>query len=416
MKRAIVLSGGGAKGAYQIGVWKALRLLGLKYDIVTGTSIGALNGAMMVQKDYFKAKLMWYNINLKMIFNEEIIGDFKTFSGKVKVFKMYLSNLLKGGIAIEQIDEVIKQYLNEKRFYKSNIDYGLVTVNLSTFKPILKQKKDIYSKDLKDYLVASAACFPIFKAKSIDDELFIDGSYYDKIPINQAIDMGATEIIAVDLNTIGLPRKIKKKDISVIYIRPRNKIDSFFLFDSKFTRRSIKLGYNDTMKTFGMLDGLKYTFYKGDLKRNFAKCYYKMRKRLLKIGINNLLIKRKTKILLNELSEKEEVIAQIIDYLGERFQIDDSAIYRISGFNKQLIKKMNAYEDFNIALIEEKINKKETIKLADRIYLIKYFYNILNKKGDFLNYLLFFEKDFLAALYLWSINGGDNNEEEYING
>ena len=41
MKRAIVLSGGGSKGAYQIGVWKALKKMHIDYDIVTGTSVGA---------------------------------------------------------------------------------------------------------------------------------------------------------------------------------------------------------------------------------------------------------------------------------------------------------------------------------------------------------------------------------------
>ena len=43
--RAVVLSGGGSKGAYEIGVWKALRKLHISYDIVTGTSVGALNAA-----------------------------------------------------------------------------------------------------------------------------------------------------------------------------------------------------------------------------------------------------------------------------------------------------------------------------------------------------------------------------------
>lgn len=45
MKLGVVLSGGGSKGAYEIGVWKALRKLNVKYDIVTGTSVGALNAA-----------------------------------------------------------------------------------------------------------------------------------------------------------------------------------------------------------------------------------------------------------------------------------------------------------------------------------------------------------------------------------
>ena len=66
--RAIVLSGGGAKGSYEIGVWKALRHLNINYDIVTGTSVGALNGALMVQKDYLKALFLWYNLKYKDVF------------------------------------------------------------------------------------------------------------------------------------------------------------------------------------------------------------------------------------------------------------------------------------------------------------------------------------------------------------
>lgn len=46
VRRAVVFSGGGAKGAFEIGVWKALNALGYYADIVTGTSIGALNGAL----------------------------------------------------------------------------------------------------------------------------------------------------------------------------------------------------------------------------------------------------------------------------------------------------------------------------------------------------------------------------------
>lgn len=55
IKKAVVLSGGGAKGGYQIGVWKALREIGFKPDIVTGTSIGALNGALMAMGKYREA-------------------------------------------------------------------------------------------------------------------------------------------------------------------------------------------------------------------------------------------------------------------------------------------------------------------------------------------------------------------------
>ena len=52
---AIALEGGGAKGAYEIGVWKALREAGIKFDAVAGTSVGALNGAMYAIGDFDKA-------------------------------------------------------------------------------------------------------------------------------------------------------------------------------------------------------------------------------------------------------------------------------------------------------------------------------------------------------------------------
>ena len=47
----LVLEGGGAKGAYQIGAWKALKEAGVKINAVAGTSVGALNGALICAAD-----------------------------------------------------------------------------------------------------------------------------------------------------------------------------------------------------------------------------------------------------------------------------------------------------------------------------------------------------------------------------
>ena len=48
-KTALVLSGGGARGAYEAGAWQALTELGIKIDIITGTSVGAITAAMVAQ-------------------------------------------------------------------------------------------------------------------------------------------------------------------------------------------------------------------------------------------------------------------------------------------------------------------------------------------------------------------------------
>ena len=61
-KTALVLGGGGSRGAYELGVWQALREMGIGIDMVTGTSIGAINGAMVAQGAYETAVSLWNNI------------------------------------------------------------------------------------------------------------------------------------------------------------------------------------------------------------------------------------------------------------------------------------------------------------------------------------------------------------------
>lgn len=64
MKRALVLGGGGSKGAYELGVWRALDELGISFDIVTGTSIGAMIGAMYVQKQFERCLELWEQLSV----------------------------------------------------------------------------------------------------------------------------------------------------------------------------------------------------------------------------------------------------------------------------------------------------------------------------------------------------------------
>ena len=68
-KTALVLGGGGARGAYEIGVWQALRELGIRIDIVCGTSVGSVNGAMIVQDEFDLAVKLWQELDTSMIFD-----------------------------------------------------------------------------------------------------------------------------------------------------------------------------------------------------------------------------------------------------------------------------------------------------------------------------------------------------------
>ncbi len=82
----LVLQGGGTKGSYHIGVWKALRQLGIEIGAVTGTSIGALNGAFIAQNMFDEALGVWENIKVNDVIDtdEDVYLDFMNFDINLK--------------------------------------------------------------------------------------------------------------------------------------------------------------------------------------------------------------------------------------------------------------------------------------------------------------------------------------------
>ena len=70
-KLALVLAGGGARGAYEVGVWQAMAELGMEIDIVTGSSVGSINGAMVCQGDLELSLKMWKEMETHKVFDVE---------------------------------------------------------------------------------------------------------------------------------------------------------------------------------------------------------------------------------------------------------------------------------------------------------------------------------------------------------
>jgi len=405
MKRALVLSGGGAKGSYQIGVWKALRRLNIKIDIVTGTSIGSINGALFVSNRYYRAKKLWLNMTTSSFFdavNDDADNIFKQYKDAVKEV------VLNKGMKLEKAEKLLHEVLNEDEIRNSKIDYGLVTVSYKTKQPKMLRKDDILYGKLLDYIMASATCFPAIEKKQIDGEYYIDGGYYDNLPINLAIEMGATNIIAVDLSAIGIKQKVKDKNVEIEIIRNSNKKMFTLAFTKKEAEKNIAYGYNDTMKHFKRLEGDKYTFYKGQLNKNYNSIsgyYTKLLKSILLVEKNKVIseifkITKYHKIFSDIKNNKkiDDVILEAMEYLGSLFEIPNEKIYTANMFNRILIKKVKTLSYIKIST-----------KLKGKM-LIGYFYNKCheeklsdNVKKELFNLALIFPKDFLAALYLLSI-------------
>lgn len=408
-KLGLVLSGGGAKGAYEIGVYLALKKLHKKIDIVTGTSIGAINGMFVTQKDLRGALKLWKNISFKTIYDEEEFPA-KEDEKLSKIYMQYAKGFInEGGLDIYKMKDIFDKYFKPHKFFSSNIDYGLVTYNFSKNKPVLKTKKDLTKDNIKDYILASASCYPAFKPYLIDNEMFIDGGYYDNLPINLAIDLGATEIIAVDLRAIGFKKNVKDKTVDITYIAPRNKIGSFLVFDKNQAKKSIKFGYNDTMKLFNILDGNKFTFKKYNLIKNYNKyidSYEKTLKNLFKNTDNKILTKLfETEIFKGILNNKTlyNNFNNLIEEAGRIFNFDEANIYNIKSYNKGLQNALSNTENIELDKIAHKIKNKKIEDIIDRRKIVKYFYNQIEKDKVPYKYILLFTNEFLVALYIYII-------------
>ncbi len=415
MARAIVLSGGGSKGAYQIGVWKALRKLDISYDIVTGTSVGALNAVLMVQRDYIKAVWLWYNMSFKKIFKNKISGDYYTKEGKNLIYKTYAHAILDGGMNIEQLEMTVQKALNVKKVYHSPIDFGIVTVKYPELKPLQLRKNNIPKTLLKDYLIASASCFPAFQKKKIGNSQYIDGGLYDNLPINLAIDMGATEVIAVDLEEIGRKRKVKNQNIPITYISPNNDIGSFLIFDKTMARRCMRFGYYDAMKVYGKLDGKKYTFKQGQLQQNYDKYFNQFVKNFrlcLPIASKNIFLENMMKISVLKCfiepvknSHTYQLWNKEIEHLGEIFHQEECKIYNIHHWNKQIIAHYQMLQQDPV--FEQEIKKNQIKKWLHNEYTVHYLCDLMMhypKKQKSLSHLcLLFPHEFLQAVYIKTI-------------
>lgn len=254
----VALGGGGAKGGYEIGVWKALRELDIPIEAVAGTSVGALNGAIIVQNDFEEACKLWTSLSVGSVINVEKELAAEENGKKYKsLLETVKNSILAGGMDITPLKKMLLEIIDENKIRNSDMDFGIVTFSLTDFKPIRIFKEDIPEGKIVDYLLASS-CFPTFKRYEIDDKKFIDGGVYDNIPISMLIDKGIKNIIAVDVSGPGLTRKVDTKDVNVIYIKNSEDLGGVLDFNAQRSKINMELGYLDTLRAFKKLKGSRY--------------------------------------------------------------------------------------------------------------------------------------------------------------
>ncbi len=393
---ALVLGGGGAKGAYQIGAWRALDELNQSFEIVTGTSIGALNAALYVQNDYEVAQKLWSEMTidqmikadgniLERLVNYDVDGkDFK------QVFELFAKTISQSGLDITPLREIVANYIDESAVRKSRIKLGIVTFSLTDFKPLELSIDQIPEGQLHDYLIASAS-LPVFKLERKFGKLMIDGGFYDNLPINLAKRMGGTNFTAIDLKAIGFNQttdETKKRTISSV-----DNTGGILEVSPQKAMRNMSLGYYDTLRSYQGYQGHKY--YIKDVadtraiidrfqRIDKAACHY-LKQLLISDDIDDmrfvfevLLPELATILDLKQTAGYDVIYLRLLEKIAESLGIERFKVWTLKNFEAAIQDK---YQPGNIFKPKRKIIRK----LITRINMISEenrikFYNTIYEK------------------------------------
>lgn len=261
---ALALAGGGAKGAYQVGVLETLFEAGFEFSAVVGTSIGALNGVLIAQEKFDECKKLWRDISFNKVlgFDDEIGAHLAKKEFKLSDLKYFFQELgraiSKNGVSKDYVFNLIKSNVDEKKLRRSKIKYGLMTYSMSKRKPVPVFVEDIPEGKIADYIMASAS-FPGVQRTVIDDEWFIDGGIYDNLPINMLIDKGYRNIIAIKAGGKAREQKVRiSDDINLLYIDPSEQPGRLLDFRQESIERAMKVGNLDGQRFIKNFKGRNY--------------------------------------------------------------------------------------------------------------------------------------------------------------
>ncbi len=218
-KIGLVLSGGGAKGLAHVGVIRAIEKAGIKVDMVCGTSMGAIVGALYATGyNADQIETMVLNIDWNKVLTEDLDhrrmdyfernkdGRYliKTEVGKAR------SGLVDGNLAMILLSELYIPAHNIDDFTKLKRSFACVATDLETGKPVIINKGNIAEA------VRCSMSYPmVFRPAEYDGKLLIDGGIVSNLPAKELKDMGADIIIGVNVGSPAYKRE-KLKTIPAI--------------------------------------------------------------------------------------------------------------------------------------------------------------------------------------------------------
>lgn len=280
----LVLAGGGGKGAYQVGVLKALKENNLLDDVVaiSGASIGAINAMLLAMDDIDLMYKVWSDIDILTVFDIDLdmILDVRPFFSRV------------------QLLEKLEKYIDFEKIKNSKYSIYNSICKVSTDSEPVAEYRRIQDYDIemiKSILLASTALPLVYEAVEIDGAYYRDGGICDNEPIQPLYDAGIRQFIVIGMTQGKVLDTSKWPDASFITIYPSQNIGKLIDGTLDFSKNSIEyrelLGYKDGMRS------IKTKFYPDDT-------YIKMESYLAENDYKEIMLQMKTNYVMNDVSER----------------------------------------------------------------------------------------------------------------
>lgn len=260
MKIGLVLSGGGGKGAYELGVWKALKELDIdKYiTVFSGTSIGAFNAVLFAQDDIKAAEALWEEVTIEQLVPLSKLmllrkGIELTIGGRyINFVKKYMQHKFEVGVTTKDgATELANRYLKIDVVKKRGKSCYVTCAELPDLKAKYFKITDYADFLAREMVIASASLPLIYDCSEIEGLKYIDGGLADNTPIKPVYDEGCEIIIVVLLSKESKVDKSLYPNSRIIEIIPRslegNVIKGILNLDMITKRNRIKEGYIDTI-------------------------------------------------------------------------------------------------------------------------------------------------------------------------
>jgi NTE family protein len=189
---AFVLGGGGVHGAAEVGMLQALQERGIHPDLILGTSVGAINGAMLAAvPDAAVARLtgLWTNIGEFSPFDASLLEQASTFART--------RTHLHGN---HRLQRLLRTHLPVRHFEELELPFQCVAASIER-----AAARWFDSGPLIDALLASTAVPGLLPAVEVDGEHHLDGGLVDSIPVGRAIELGARRVFVLQVGRIEQP-------------------------------------------------------------------------------------------------------------------------------------------------------------------------------------------------------------------